>query len=94
MTTLNEHPAEEPWLAAMVESSDDAIIVNDLRGITTSWNRAAERLFGYTVAQVIRQPITLIETLSQGVRLPTNRTDRDPFERPFFLAPNISCERK
>ena len=31
----------------------------------------------------------LTETLAQGVRPPTNRTDRDLFERPFFLAPNI-----
>lgn len=48
------------WLAALIESADDAIISKTLEGIITSWNAGAERVFGYTASEVLGKSITLL----------------------------------
>lgn len=57
-------------LAAIVEDSDDAIISKTLEGIITSWNPAAERLFGFTAAEMEGTPITHI--------IPADRLNEEP----------------
>ena len=60
----------EQMLAAIVQSSEDAIASKTLDGIVTSWNKGAEKLFGYTAEEMIGQPITRI--------IPDNRLDEEP----------------
>src|SRR5262249_32189844 len=67
-----EHRARETRLrlAAIVESSDDAIISETLDGTIASWNRGAERLYGYTAEEVVGQPLAVLVPPDHPEELP------------------------
>ena len=61
-TTSAPREAQERfrWLASIVASSDDAIVSKNLDGIIATWNKGAERLFGYTAEEAIGKPVTIL----------------------------------
>jgi PAS domain S-box-containing protein len=70
---VREHERSEAALAhtaAIVASSDDAILAKTLDGVITSWNEGAERLYGYPAAETIGRPISLIIPRELGHELP------------------------
>lgn len=58
--TIENLEEKQAMLAAIVENSEDAIISKDLNGRVTSWNKAAERIFGYTEKKMLGQLINII----------------------------------
>jgi len=101
-TEGSDHSIQSALLAAIVESSDDAIVSKTLEGRILSWNAGASRIFGYTAAEAIGQPITLIippelldeerrilEKIRRGERIDhfdTTRIAKDGRRVPISLA--------
>lgn len=89
VTEQSLYEAQTAYLAAIVASSDDAIISKTLNGIVTSWNSSAQRIFGYTAEEMIGEPILklipddrkeeepkILSTLAQGIRVDHFETKR------------------
>jgi two-component system cell cycle sensor histidine kinase/response regulator CckA len=70
VTDLKRAEEASRRLAAVVESSDDAIVTKNLDGIITSWNQGAERLFGYAADEIIGKPVTIL--------IPPDRHNEEP----------------
>jgi two-component system CheB/CheR fusion protein len=69
VTARKQAEEAQARLAAIVASSEDAIVSKDLTGVITSWNSGAERLFGYSAQEAVGQPITLL--------IPQDRLDEE-----------------
>src|SRR4051812_45159976 len=70
ITNLQSPDLLPAWLTAIIDSADDAIISKTLDGIITSWNKGAERIFGYTPDEVIGKPVTIL--------IPEDHLDEEP----------------
>jgi PAS domain S-box-containing protein len=67
---LKNPEAAKYWLAAIIESAEDAVISKTLDGIITTWNAGAERIFGYTAEEAVGMPVTML--------IPPDHSDEEP----------------
>jgi PAS domain S-box-containing protein len=76
---LHRYAEREQLFVAVVESSDDAIVTKTLDGVITSWNQAAERLFGFSAQEAIGKSIDIIvpDEFRDEVRMILDRIGRD-----------------
>ena len=70
ITQRRKAEATQRLLALIVESSDDAIISKDINGIVTSWNKGADRIFGYSAEEMIGKPIATIAAPDRADEMP------------------------
>jgi len=70
LTDLRSPELAPYWLTALIESADDAIISKTLDGIITSWNKGAQRIFGYTAEEAIGKSVTML--------IPDDHIDEEP----------------
>ncbi len=70
ITGQKELERSQARLSAIVESSDDAILSKNLDGVIQTWNKSAERVFGYTAAEAIGRPVLML--------IPEDRHDEEP----------------
>jgi PAS domain S-box-containing protein len=110
LNALRDDELAVQLLAAIIESSEDAIICQSLSGIITSWNRGAEQIFGYTSDEVIGQSISILhpagaaeefvailESISRGERIrrfETMRRRKDGTEVVVALSISPICDRQ
>jgi PAS domain-containing protein len=89
MSDIEEHKSTERQmreLVAIVESSDDAIVSKTLEGIVTSWNKGAERLFGYRAEEIIGEPVARL--------IPEDRLEEECRFSPGCEVANVSIITK
>ena len=70
LTDLRDPELAPYWLSALIESAEDAIISKTLDGIITSWNKGAQRIFGYTAEEAVGKPVTML--------IPADYPDEEP----------------
>lgn len=84
-------PSAESWLAALVEQSPDAILSRTLDGFITSWSRGAERMFGWTAAEMLGRHVTALMPIDcrhlwSGTRAALERGEAVEFADTVWLA--------